>query len=428
MNMPKSGSKTPFRRELGDGLVLKTAASAEDVERVAVFDTKVFGEAGVGEFCRRLFLYHPNTQISDLIFVEDEKMGEVVSSICLIPMDWSYENVTLKVAEMGIVGTLEPYRRRGLIRAQADYFKELLAKREFDLSCIEGIPYFYRQFGYEYAMPLEGGYSIEMHQIPDPGQNEPPQFSCRPQTAADLPFLKRLYDEAAQELAIHALRNDSIWQYLWMHAPATATGYEGWVIEDKNGKIAGYFQIQSHPFGESLTVREVSRLSYDESLAVLRHLKKLAIERKKPNIRLSLPPNCVLVKTAKYHQASDLGTYAWQIHIPDMARFLRTIAPVLERRLAESPFAGLTEEVGLNFYQETVALRFAQGRIEEIESLGSVGGRIRIPPRAAVLLVLGYRDCEELRKSWPDMGMPPKEAYLMDVLFPRMTSHLYVIF
>ena len=426
--MHKSEKNAPYRRELGDGLVLKTAANAEDIERVAVCDAKVFDEEGIGEMCRRLFLHHPNTQPSDLIFVEDEKTGEVVSSICLLPMKWIYENATLKVGEMGIVGTLEPYRRRGLIRVQTEYFKELLAQREFDLSCIEGIPYFYRQFGYEYAMPLEGGFSIEFHQIRDPGKNEASQLSCRPETAADLPILKRLYDQAAQELAIYTYRDDGIWRYLWEHAPDTETGYEGWVIEDKDGKIAGYFHIQKCPFGEALTVREVSKLTYDASLAVLRHLKKLAIDREKPNIRLSLPSECVLVKTAKYHRASDLGTYAWQIHIPDMARFLGTISPVLEHRLAESPFAGLTEEIRLNFYQETVALQFTRGKIKKVESLGTADGRIRIPPRAAVPLMLGYRDREELQKSWPDMGMPPKEAYLMDVLFPRMTSHLYPIF
>jgi predicted N-acetyltransferase YhbS len=428
MNTPKSENNVSCRRELDDGLVLRTAANEADIERVAAFDSRAFEEEGIGEMCRRLFLYHPNTQPSDLIFVEDEKTGEVVSSLCLIPWQWRYEDVTLKVGEMGIVATLEPYRRRGLIRAQADYLKELLVQRGFDISNIQGIPYFYRQFGYEYAIPLEGGYRVELHQVPNLGEGETPSFTCHPEAVADLRILKRLYGEAAQDLAIHTCRDDAIWRYLSEHSSTTETAYEGWAVEDANGEVIGYFRIQKHAFGEALTVYEVSRLNYDAAVAVLRCLKKLATERKKPSIRLRLPANCGLARVAQYHGAHDLGTYAWQIHIPNMARFLSTIGPVLERRLARSPFAGLTEKVWISFYREAVQLHFTDGKLTQVESMGFAGGATRIPPRAAVPLMLGYRSREELCESWPDLDAPPKEAYLLDVLFPKMASHIYTIY
>jgi predicted N-acetyltransferase YhbS len=414
------------RRELGDGLVLKTAASEADIERVAASDTRAFDEKAIGEFCRTLFLHHPNTQPSDLIFVEDEKTGEVVSSLCLIPWEWQYEDVTLKAGEMGIVGTVEPYRRRGLIRAQAEYHNELLLDRGFDLSQIQGIPHFYRQFGYEYTLPLEGGYSIEIHQIPEPDGDG--NFKCRPETEADLPVLKRLYDEASRNLAIHTSRDDAIWRYLSEHSSATITGYTGWVVEDTDKEIIGYFRIQKYGFGRSLNVYEASEMSYGAALAALRYMGKLAVEREKPNIRLILPANCVLIQVARHHGAHDLGTYAWQIHIPDMTRILRTIGPILERRLAESPFARLTEEIRINLYRDTIALHFNNGKLTKVESLGAAGGPIRIPPRAFVPLILGYRNREELRESWPDLGMPPKYAYLIDVLFPKTVSHIYAIY
>ncbi len=429
MKSTRSEENAPYRQELGDGLVLKTAASAEDIDRIAECHNIVFEEEeGVGEMCRRLFLYHPNTQRSDLIFVEDEKTAEVVSSLCLIPWRWRYENVILKAGEMGIVATKENYRRRGLIRAQADYLKEQLMERGFHLSQIQGIPYFYRQFGYEYTLPLIGGHRMELHQIHDLKEDEKPGFTCCLATAEDLPVIKRLYNEAAQDLQISACRDDAIWEYLWEHSPATETACEWWVVEDVGGSVTGYFRVEKHGFGPGVNVVEVSRLSYDAALAVLRQLKKLAVEREKPYIRLALPKNCAFVRTASYHGANDLGTYAFQIHIPDMARLLSAIGPALESRLVESPFAGLTEEVKLNFYRETVALHFAEGKLKQTQSLDSGQGPIRIPPRAAVPLVLGYRSREELKDSWPDMGMPSKEAYLIDVLFPKMVSHIYTIY
>lgn len=428
MKSSRSQGKVQCRRELGDGLVLKTAASEEDIERVVQCHNVSFEEEAIGEFCRRLFLHHPNTQHSDLIFVEDEKTGEVVSSLCLIPWQWRYEDVVLKVGEMAVVGTKKKYRRRGLIRAQADYLKEQLRERGFHISQIQGIPYFYRQFGYEYTLPLQGGYRVELHQVPESKEDEEPDFICRPATAEDLPIIKRLYDEAAQDLQISVCRDDAVWSYLLEHSIVTFVGFEQWVVECVDKGVIGYFHIEKYGFGSGVNVSEVSRLSYDAALAVLRQLKKLAAEREKPYIRLALPRNCVLMQTAQYHGAYDMGTYAWQIHIPDMARLLNTIGPILESRLAGSPFAGLTGEVKLNFYRESVVLHFAEGKLKLVQSLDSGDGSIRVPPRAAVPLLLGYRSREELRDPWPDMGMPSKEAYLMDVLFPKMTSHIYTIY
>jgi len=124
--IPKSDKHAPYRRELGDGLVLKTVANETDIERVAACLSIAFEEESMGEMCRQLFLYHPNTRLDDLIFVEDEKTDEVVSSICLIPWQWYYGDVTLKAGEINLVGTLHAYRRRGLIRVQINYFIELL--------------------------------------------------------------------------------------------------------------------------------------------------------------------------------------------------------------------------------------------------------------------------------------------------------------
>ena len=209
------------------------------------------------------------------------------------------------------------------------------------------------------------------------------------------------------------------------------TACEMWVVGDENKRIVGYFFTAKYPFGNSLSVAEVSKLSYDASLDVLRYVKKLAVEGNKPNIRLNLPKNCELVKVAKHYGAYDHGCYAWQIYIPDMVRFFRKIAPTLEKRLASSPFAGLTEDVRIGFYTEKIVIHFENGQVKGIESFDPlVGGweSIRIPPKSAVPLFLGCRDREESRTFWKDMGASPKYSYLLDVLFPKMYSHIYSIY
>ena len=416
---------TSYRQSLGDGLVLRTAADERDVERVAEFNGTVH-EPGVASMTRHLFFHHPNIQWEDLIFVEDERSGQVVSSLCLIPWTWRYETVNIPAGEMGIVGTLEAFRRRGLIRAQVDTLKRRLRQRGCLLSHIQGIPYYYRQFGYEYALPLEGGLRLETRHVPDPPEKP---FEFHPVTIDDLPILARLYDEATRDLAISTVRDKATWQYLLTHARGTQTEQDAWLIHDAHGGVVGYMCVPLHHFGQELVVSEVSRLGFEAALAVLNHAKELATEHDRPGIRLNLPANCTLMCLARSLGAHDLGTYAWQIHVPDTAALLRALTPVLERRIAESPFAGMTREVRLNLYRETIALRFETGSLTEVANLGSGGdGMASFPPPQFIPLVLGHRTVEELHQSHPDVHVAPAWRLLVDTLFPKAASFIYTIY
>ena len=98
---------------------------------------------------------------------------------------------------MAIVGTLEAYRRRGLVHAQTEYFKERLRERGCLISHIQGIPYYYRQFGYEFAIPLEGGLRLTGYVLPP----EPDQtLTFRLATNADIPQLEGFYETATAKL------------------------------------------------------------------------------------------------------------------------------------------------------------------------------------------------------------------------------------
>jgi predicted N-acetyltransferase YhbS len=412
---------------LESGLILRTAKDEQDVERVAVFDGKIHGKL-VETMTRQLFLHHPNTRLDDLIFMEDEQSGEVVSSLCLIPWTWRYEDVEIPAGEMGIVGTHEDYRGRGLIRKQVEVFKRRLRERSCLLSQIQGIPYYYRQFGYEYALPLEQWLKLQARQIPDQPESA---FTFRQATLDDVPTLMRLYDEAAPDLAIHTARDEAIWRYLLTNANGTEMERETLLIEGADGQTGGYACIPLHHFGEELNVNEVSRLSYDAALATLQHAKKLSIEREKPGVRLNLPLSCTLAQVALSLGGHDDGAYAWQIHVPDVAALLRALAPVLERRVAASPLAGLTQDVRISLYRETILLRFAAGKLTEVTNVGFTAWHeepIRFPPLQFIPLVLGYRTWQELRAAFPDVSVAPKSRLLVDTLFPKTASFIYTLY
>ena len=415
-------TETPYRQPLGDGLVVRTAADERDVERVAAFNGTIHGP-GVASMTRNLFIHHPHTRSSDLVFVEDTHSDQVISSLCLIPWTWRYEDVELPAGEMGIVGTLEDYRRRGLIQAQVDYFKHRLRERNYLLSQIQGIPYFYRQFGYEYALPLEGGLRVEIREVPTPPEE---RFTFRMASQDDVPALVRLYDGAAQDFGIHAARDEATWRYLLAYTHGTEMERDTWIVQETDGQTAGYVCVPRHHFGEELVASEVSRLGFEAALAVLDHLKALAIDRDRPGVRLNLPAGCTLMRLARSLGAHDMGTYAWQIHVPDRAALLRALAPVLERRIARSPFAGLTRDVRLGLYRETLALRFVEGKIAAVSDEGLTDNAIvRLPPLQFTPLALGYRTVGELRASYPDVSIASPWRLLVDTLFPKVSSFIY---
>lgn len=414
---------TAYYRPLGDNLAIKSIADDADIDRLATFNAHIHGPE-VFEMTRSLIRSHPFARPDYWLYVEDEATGQIVSSLALIPWHLNYGSVVLKSGEMGIVGTLESYRGRGLIRALDRRFKELLREGDFDLSHIQGIPYFYRQFGYEYALPLEPMWHIELSSIPDTDDASP--FKFRPANTADIPALVQLYEKAFCDLDISTRRDEAIWRCMFGHPRESAIAGETWMMLDADERPVGYGRIQSMGFGAGLIVSETSPLNHAQAIAFLRHVKALATERGKPNVRFNLPDNHVLVEVARAWGAHNPGTYAWQIHLVDVARLLRKLAPVLDSRIAASPFAGLTQTLCINLYRTACDLRFEDGKLLDVTDIGfREDGEIRIPPNLLAPLLLGYRSRDQLRESYPDFSVWGQSALLMDVLFPRMNSFLY---
>lgn len=415
---------TPYTRPLGNNLILKSVRDKADAQRLAGFNGQIFGE-GVTEMTRSLIYNHPHTRLEHWLYIEDEATGQIVSALSLIPWVWRYEDVTLQCGEMGVVGTLPEYRKRGLIRTLVSRHKELLREGDYDLSNIQGNPYFYRQFGYEYALPLEANYHLELHNLPDAPSEAAASFGIRRATPDDIPALMALYDEAAKQLSISAVRDAATWQYQ-IEGVTGDTETEFWLVTDAGGKPAGYWRIALQGFGAGLIVCEASRMNAPAAEAVLVKLKAFAVERGKPDIRLNLPANCDLIQLGKAWQVHYEGAYAWQIQIVDVAGLLRKIAPVLERRIANSPFNGLDEHVIINLYREAFDLHFEHGKLVRVGALGfSERGEINIPPLLFAPLLLGYRSREELAAMYPDVSCWPRAKVLVDVLFPKMEAFIY---
>jgi hypothetical protein len=105
---------------------------------------------------------------------------------------------------------------------------------------------------------------------------------------------------------------------------------------------------------------------------------------------------------------------------------MRSIGSVLERRISNSPFAGLSDAVHINLYREGVVLHFEAGKLARVEAVpGSQWEPISLPPLLFAPLVLGWRSADQLSDIYPDVGIVAERKPLVDVLFPRMESWIH---
>lgn len=409
-------------RDLGDGLVLRSVADAADVERVAAFDALIHGR-GSEPTWRAWMAGHPHADPAGWLLVEEQVTGRVVASLCLLTWRLRCAGVELRAGELGVVGTLAEYRGRGLQRALVARFDELLRDGGYDLSHIQGIPYFYRQFGYEYAIPLEAWWRLETHMAPTTSDTG---YACRPAAPADIPDLLRLYDEGAGALDLAALRDETTWRYQLGPALDTETAAETWLVADAAGAPAGYLRVARQGFGDGLIVAEASPLPPDAALAALAQLRRLTVERGKPFIRLNLPAGAPLLMVARGLGAYDGHAYAWQVRLPDPPALLRKLAPAFEARLEGSGYAGLTRDLVISLYRRALVMRFAGGRLAAVEAASAdAPADLRLPPPLLAPLLLGHRSLGEIAHMYPDAAAPGTARPIVDILFPKLRAWLY---
>ncbi len=428
--------------DLGDGLLLRWALP-EDAENLGAFnvmihtDTPGEPEEWLADWTADLMNgRHPTTSASDFTIVVDQQAGgKIVSTLNLISQTWTYDGIPFPVGRIELVGTDPAYRRRGLIRRQMDVIHQKSAARGELVQAITGVPWYYRQFGYEMAINLEGG---RLFIWARPGNDKPQDqenYCLRPAVQSDIPDLQELYEQNAAGSLIMHQRSREIWAYeLSVAHREMPVVRKVFMVEDNAGKVVAYaeFSVQEN----TLIVPEISvRKGHSWraiTLFLVRELRKRAValnkERKKPitaiNFRLGESHPVYEALGSQLEKAPN--PYNWYIRVPDLPRFLRHITPVLERRLANGVMAGHNGTLRLNFYCSSLTLTFQDGRLTELgsyEPKDVEDADALFPDLTFLQLLFGHRSYDELDYARADCYANDAEtAVLLRSLFPRRPS------
>jgi hypothetical protein len=438
---------TEIIEELDDGLILRRATTA-DTDALATFHADILRDPGANEpnpfvdaWIRDLMTgTHPTFDPGDFTIVETPA-GEIVSSLNLISQTWAYDGVPFGVGRTECASTRPDYRRRGLVRRQFDVVHRWSAERGELVQGITGIPYFYRQFGYEMALELGGGRAGSSAGIPDLAPDAEEHYRVRPATSDDLPFIVEVDGQCQRRLLVTAVRDGTLWAYE-LSGRGERRQRQVRVIERGDGQPVGFLDHYRTIWGRHLEVIVyelavgISWLAVTPS--VLRYLRSTGDDYagrdgSEPfdGISMRFGTDHPVYRAIPRLLPQRNPDYAWYLRVPDLPAFLRRIAPVLEQRLAESIAPGHSGELKIGFYDDGLRLVFETGRLATVEPWSSPqaeGDAARFPPLTFLQLLFGYRSLSELEYAAADItGYNDESQALLDALFPKRPSHVVPI-
>lgn len=328
----------------------------------------------------------------------------VVSVLGLFPASTRVGSVTVQSAFVEFVATAQEYEGRGLVRRQLDLAHRNSAERGDLIIWMVGIPYFYRRFGYEYAVPTPR--TIDLTGRPGTATD----LSFREATADDLDAIAALQDHMAASAAVVAEHTPLLWSW-YLESPVYRV-----VLAEREGAPVGMMRIYDD---------DGAPLVFDLAAADLATFLALAAAAAGPEgtAKVALRPG--LEAFASGLGETDHDGYAYYVRVPDPCALLAEILPELNFRLADSGQEYEDDGLLISLYRESITALIRNGQLSSLAPGGTVQAPVSrggsgIPPDLIGHLILGPLGALELERRHADVLLG-KRRELMNVLFPPQT-------
>ena len=431
-------------RNFDDGLLLRQA-TINDMEKLAAFNAFIHGYSSlygnkIAYWTKELLSgNHPTTKAEDFTLVEDSKTGEIVSSMNLISQTFRYADVEFQGGRIELVGTHPDYRHRGLVRAQFDVIHQLSKHYGHQIQIIEGIPWFYRQFGYEPALESGGGRLGYISDLMTHKGNEVGLYHVRNATEKDILFIDEVYRASSRRYLVTGQRSPTQWNYeIQGRKPQNLMCREVCIVESYSEEPVGFFIQPNSPWGSMLAVIAFEIKAgfnwSDVTATILRYL----VEKNQrftesgqytcDSIGFGLGSEHPVYDILPDQLTRTMPTSTWYIRVSSPLEFLKILIPVFEQRLATSVLAGYTGELKISFYRNGMMFSFENGKLREVaewQPQSVLDGHARFPELTFFQLLFGYRSISELKFAHADCTANKTTSILLDVLLPKSASYLW---
>ncbi|MFX1484759.1 MAG: GNAT family N-acetyltransferase [Promethearchaeota archaeon] len=409
---------------LEDGLTMRNATE-RDIPALLEHFKVVHGVVVVDQL-RTMLERYPRFSWEDSFIIEDIESGKVVSCVILLQNSWVLNGIEFPSVEMEAVGTLESHRYRGLIRLLNERFDERAAQLQPVIMTIAGIPYFYRNFGYEFAARLGGGYPVNpslMLKLKD-GEEEPVTFELV-DSGNFKEFLQFREKYLPSETWIRKIRPEDADYLIYETSSHDQEAFFFYLVKEK-GKTVGVFFLAR--WEKRMDIVELYLDNHLHVDPVLRFALNRAQEWEGIPVRVA-PPNQLGVREYVSARAQlttmVIGRYAWYVKIPSISRFIETVSPLFPERLRSTEYHNFTGELTLTTYKEGFSITFEKGKftgisVKEEREIGEY--QLRIPMDSLTRLLMGYETLDELMNHEPDVQCAAPLRSLVRTLFPRLEA------
>jgi hypothetical protein len=427
--------------QLEDNLILRSA-TPYDAEQVVELNRLVHGNPEKDELGDEVAIWTAdlfagcNKAIgpSDFTIVEDTSTGKIVSTICLMSQTWNIGGIDTLMGIPELVGTHPDYRRRGLVRKQFDLMHRWSADRGQLFNTIMGIPNYYRQFGYEYAIDAYGGSMTSSDLLKQVSLKDDEQvpFTARDADRSDAQFVSDIYKNIHERGFVTVNRTPQIVEAeLFETSDGSAFNWRARILE-KEGRPVCVYMYGLEKMGEKgirVDVFEIDSsvnwLDASKSMLIdLQALGKRFISEGKVKAEMfefSFGNSHPLYRIYQEPLGSEKKPYAWYVRVGDMPKLLNHLSPLFEKRLAESELRGWSGDARISFYNDGVSMTFESGILKSVESTGYIERNdvsAHYPELTFLQALFGKRSFSQLRDIHNDcFSKDHAMGTLQDILF-----------
>ncbi|MEY3990470.1 MAG: hypothetical protein RI985_1551 [Chloroflexota bacterium] len=438
-----------YQRDLGDGYRLRWATT-DDGPQYAQLAAKAFylkneqmESPNVVGYARDLVSNnHPLCHADDVAVVVDGH-NQIVAAAALLTQPLEYDGIPLKVGRPELVCSDSQVRQRGFVRAIFELMHAKSAARGDVMQAITGIPHYYHQFGYSWSVDYNAHAKVALAKLPALASEVNPVRLQRV-TPAEYQQFVALYNN--DRLGRNLLLTTPYTPEYFAHVLTTSVSTEGFIpyfMVNELGSVLGYFLADQRSWDGWWTILGIGAAA-NQSLAnlivpTLHAAKELTTEIHKCvphhpdihslNIQVDGNHPMQQVLTNRNIPFQYEAPYTWYLRVPDMVKLLGQITPALERRMAQSIFAGYSGKLVLSFFRDGVELEWQNGQLIQLtpwhppvyEKDGS-SANASYPPSIFNQQLFGWRSLAELREWRPDVWADSESTPLLDVLFPKQPS------
>ncbi|WP_224276742.1 GNAT family N-acetyltransferase [Streptomyces sp. LS1784] len=394
---------------LPGGLLLRESGPA-DLEQIGA----LLAERGAPEDAldHRLVVEDPEAGWSACAVVVDG--DRVVSTATLLDEELRLGGVRLPAGQVELVATDAEFEGRGLVRALMQWAHARSAARGHLVQVMIGIPYFYRLFGYEYAIdipvsrPVRGTPTAEG----TPG--------LRTARAADLPALAALQDQAQRGFDLAMGHSPARWRWLLAHDATTLR------VVERAGEAVAMARTTPVDDGE-FHLAEAAAADERAARELLAGVAALA-----PEAQLHVVHRPGTLPATVWHELLDHTprpeAEQYYVRIPDPAALLDRLRPLFRQRLTAAGLDLAGRELLLSTYRAHYRIPVGAQGLGEVVTGGTMqrpgsDGGVGVAPDQLAALLFGPYGIEGLSRIRPDVYVRGEDEPYR-ALFPPQTADL----